>query len=122
MATVVTNAGRALVTNRLKGSGTEPNYLGWGTGTTTAAATDTALETTSAEARVAGVSSRETTTVANDTYQVTGTITSESSQTISEVALFDASTSGNCFIHGDFSGVPVANQESIAFTIKAVFA
>ena len=122
MATVVTNAGRALVTNRIKGSGTEPNYIGWGTGTTTAAATDTALETASAEARVAGVSSRETTTVANDTYQVTGTITSESSQTISEVALFDASTSGNCFIHGDFSGVPVANQESIAFTIKAVFA
>jgi hypothetical protein len=32
MATVFANAGKALLTNRLKGAGTEPNYVGMGTG------------------------------------------------------------------------------------------
>ena len=122
MATVLTTAGKGITTNRIKGSGTEPNYVAWGTDSTTAVVADTALGTESAEARVAGTSSRVTTTVANDTYQAVGTITSESSQTIAEVGLLDASAAGNLFIHGDFTGVPVGIGESIAFTIKAVFA
>ncbi len=45
MATVVTNAGRDIVTNRIKGLGTEPLNIGWGTGAGTAAVADTTLFT-----------------------------------------------------------------------------
>lgn len=58
MANVVTNAGKAIVTNRIKGSGTEPLHVAWGTGAGTAAATDTTLFTEASEARVAGTSTR----------------------------------------------------------------
>lgn len=119
MATVITNAGKDIVTNRIKGSGTEPNYVAWGTGAGTAAATDTTLSTEAAESRVSGTSSRVTTTTTNDTYQVVGTITSLSGQTITNAGLFDASTSGNLFLHGDFTGVALLTGESIQFTFKA---
>lgn len=122
MATVIANAGKAIVTNRLKGSGTEPNYAAWGTGAGTAAATDTTLFTEAAEARVAGTSTQQTTTTTSDTYQVVATITSASSQTITNFGLFDASTAGNLFLKGDFTGVALASSESIQFTAKGVFA
>jgi len=123
MATVFTNTARALLTSAMDGNTlTAPVYVGWGTGTTAAAATQTALVTPSAEARVSGTKSRITTTVTNDTYQVIATITSASSQTISEAALFDASTSGNMYVRGDFTGIALGNGDSIAFTIKAIVA
>lgn len=123
MATVFTNTGRALLTDALNNTQlTSPVYIGWGTGTTTAAATQTTLVTPSAEARTSGTKSRTTTTVTNDTYQVVGTITSSSSQTIAEAGLFDASTSGNMYVRGDFTGIALGNGDSIAFTIKVVIA
>lgn len=123
MATVFTNTGRAKITDALNGTSiTAPTYLGWGTGSTAAANADTGLQTASAEARVNGTKSRTTTTVTNDTYQVVGTITSSSSQTISEAALFDASTSGNCYVHGVFTGIPLGNGDSVAFTVQIVVA
>lgn len=118
MASVVTDAGRDIITNRIKGSGTEPSYVAWGTGAGTAAVTDTTLFTEAAESRVAGTSTRETTSVTNDTYQVTGTITSASSQTITNAGLFDAATTGNMALKGDFTGVALANGESINFTMQ----
>ena len=122
MATVITNAGLAIITNRIKGSGTEPSYAGWGTGAGTAAVADTTLFTEAAESRVAATTTQQTTTVTNDTYQAVATITSGSSQTITNAGLLDASTSGNLFLKGDFTGVALANGESIQFTFKAVFA
>lgn len=119
MATVITNAGKDIVTNRIKGSGTEPNYVAWGTAAGTAAATDTTLFTEAAETRVSGTSSRVTTTTTNDTYQVVGTLTSLSGQTITNAGLFDASVSGNLFLKGDFTGVALLTGESIQFTFKA---
>ena len=116
MATVVTNVGKGIIWNRMLGSGTEAKYVAWGTGSTTAAITQTALVAESAEARTNGTSSRITTTTTNDTYQVTGTITSASGQTIAESGLFDASTTGNMFTRGDFTGVALLTGESIAFT------
>lgn len=118
MATVVTNAGKAIITNRIKGSGTEPNYIAWGTGAGTAAATDTTLFTESSESRVAGTSTQQTTTTTNDTYQVVGTMTATGSRTITNAGLFDASTSGNLFMKGDFTGVALNTNDSIAFTMK----
>ena len=120
MATVVTNVGLAIITDRIKGAGgTEPNWIDWGTDATTAAVTDTALGTPGGEARVAGTSSQETTTVANDTYQVVGTMTEGGAgSTITEAGLFDANTAGNMFVSADFPGVTLATNESIQFTFK----
>lgn len=121
MATVFTNVGKAKLTDALNNTQlTSPTYIGWGTGSTAADAADTALQTASAEARTNGTKSRTTTTVTNDTYQVVGTVTSSSSQTISEAGLFDASTSGSMYVHGVFTGIALGNGDSIAFTVKIV--
>lgn len=119
MATVVTNAGKTIKMNRLKGTGTEPVYIGWGTGAGTAAIADTTLFTEAAEARVSGTSSIVTTTTTNDTYQLTGTITcSGAGKTITNAGNFDASTAGNLHVKGDFTGIALNVGDSIAFTIK----
>lgn len=125
MAVVVTNKGRDITTNRLKGSGTEPNFVGWGIGTTTAAVTQTALVTESAPtstSRSAGTSTQQTTTVTSDTYQVVGTVTAGSTLAITEAGLFDAATVGNMFIRGDFAAINVVSGDAIQFTFKAIYA
>lgn len=121
MATILANTGKAITTARLKGTGTEPLYLGWGTGAGTAAATDTTLFTEAAESRVSGTSSQVTTTTTNDTYQVVGTLTAAAGKTITNAGLFDASTSGNLFMKGDFTGVALSAGESIQFTAKVQY-
>lgn len=124
-ATVITNAGQAIVTNRMTGAGTEPKFVMWGTGAGTAAVTDTTLFTeTTDEARTTGTSSRVTTTVTNDTYQVVGTITvATSGKTITNVGLFDVVTasSGNLYFKSDFTGLALSVADSITFTIKVKF-
>ena len=97
MATVVkvTTKGREVISNRLKGgtpTQVEPLNVGWGVGATTAALTDVGPFKEASEARVAGTSSFVTTTSTNDTYQVVGTITSASGQTIAEAFLSDSTT------------------------------
>jgi len=122
MATnVFANAGKAIVTNRLRGSGTEPLYVAWGTGAGTSAQTDTTLFTESSEARVAGASSQVTVGTTNDTYQVVGTMVAGGARTITNAGLFDASTAGNMFMKGDFTGVVLATGESIQFTNQVQF-
>src|SRR5574340_913513 len=103
MATKVVNGGLAIITNKLKAAGTEPTYVGWGTGVGTTAVTDTTLFTEAAESRTNGTSTRVTTSVTNDTYQVVGSLTSLSNQTITNAGLFDAATVGNLFLKGDFT-------------------
>lgn len=124
MATLLVNGGRAIITNRIKGAGTEPLYVAWGTGAGTTAAADTTLftESTSPATRTTGTSTQQTTTTTNDTYQVVGTLTSGVAQTITNTGLFDAVSAGNLFIKSDFTGVVLAIGDSIQFTIKASFA
>lgn len=121
MATVFTNAGKAIITNRVIGSGTEPKWIGMGTGTTTAVAADTAVET-EVETRAVGTSSRVTTTVTNDTYRTVGTITATTTRAIANAGSFDALTVGNICVHGDFAVINLANGDSIQFTIDLKFA
>ena len=120
MATLLVNAGKAVVTNRIKGSGTEPAYVAWGTGAGTTAATDTTLFTETGS-RVLGTSTQQTTSVTNDTYQVIGTQTAGSALSITNAGLFDASTSGNLFVKGDFTTIGLASGDSIQFTFKTQF-
>ena len=76
----------------------EPKILGWGTGGVgtgspyAAAKTNVAAFSEAAETRVTGTSSTQATNLAGDTYQVVGTITSQSSQTITELFLSDSAT------------------------------
>jgi len=121
MATVITNKGKEIISDRIMGTGTEPKFVAWGTGAGTAAATDTTLFTESAEARTSGTSSKVTTTTTNDTYQVVGAIVATAGRTITNAGLFDASTTGNLFIKADFTGVVLATNDSITFTFKCQF-
>jgi hypothetical protein len=118
-ATIVVNTGKAIVTSRIKGLGSEPVWIAWGTGAGTTAAADTTLFTEASEARVSGTSSQVTTTTNNDTYRVVGTMTvAGSGKTITNVGLFDASSAGNLFFKSDFSGLPLNVGDAIAFTIN----
>lgn len=124
MATVLTTAGKGIVTNRIKNGdtgATEPKYVAWGTGAGTAAVGDTTLFTEASEPRVSGTSSLVTTSVTNDTYQVVGTLTASAGKTITNAGLFDASTSGNLFVKGDFTGLALNSGDAIQFTIKVQF-
>jgi hypothetical protein len=123
IATVVTNVGKAYAANKISNgnNAATANFIGWGTGAGTAAVADTTIFTEAAEARVSGTQSRVTTTVTNDTAQIVGTLTSASGQTITNVGLLDASTSGNLCIHSDFAGLPLLTGDSIQFTIKWQF-
>jgi len=128
MVDVLTDAGKAIITNRILGAGTEPKYIGWGTGGTGAAITDTtlnsevAIDFTGSGTRPAGTSSRVTTTKTNDTYQVVGTLTAGGAGgTINNAGLFDINTplgTGGLYIKSGFTGITLAAGDSIAFTFK----
>jgi hypothetical protein len=120
MATLLVNAGKAIVTNRIKGAGTEPLYVAYGTGAGTTAAADTTLFTETGT-RQTGTSTQQTTSVTNDTYQVVGTQTAGGTLAITNAGLFDASTSGNLFVKGDFSTINLSSGDSIQFTFKTQF-
>jgi hypothetical protein len=121
MATLLVNTGKAIITNYLNGgAATQPKYVAWGTGAGTTGATDTTLFT-EVLPRVSGTTSQVTTSTTNDTYQVVGTQTAGVTETITNAGLFDASTSGNLFIKGDFTGVPLSSGDSIQFTFKCQF-
>lgn len=125
LAVVLTNAGAAIITNRMIQAGTAPKNIGWGTGTNAAAVTDTALQTeaapTTSGGRTVGTESRTTITNTNDNYQVAGTVTAGGTLAITEAGLFDAVTAGNMLIRGVFSAVNVVLNDSIAFTFGLKF-
>lgn len=125
LATVFTNAGAAIVTNRIIQAGTAPKNIGWGIDTTAAAVTDTALGSeqapTTAGGRTVGTESRTTITNTNDNYQVTGTVTAVSSLAITEAGLFDAVSAGNMLTRGVFPAVNVVSSDSIAFAFGLKF-
>lgn len=121
-ATLLVNGGRAIITNLVSGlGGTVPKFVAWGTGAGTTGATDTTLFTESSEARTSGTVTQQTTTTTNDSYRVVGTITATGARTITNAGLFDASTSGNLFFKTDFTGIVLATNDSIQFTITTSF-
>jgi hypothetical protein len=93
-------------------------FIGWGTGTGGAVVGNTVLGTPSAEARVASTLSQPGPA---QTTRFVSTIVSASTQTISEIGVFDASTSGNMLIRGNFTGIGVELNDSIEFTVNAEF-
>lgn len=121
MASYILDNGLPIMANRIKGGGTEPKYIGWGTGTATAAKADTGLKTPAAESRVAGTSSVDNTLLQYNTaiYQVVGAIVcSGAAKAITEVALYDALTGGTGFFRSNFAAINVSPGDSIEFTLK----
>lgn len=116
MANVVTNVGLGLTTAAMVASTNK--YVAWGTGTTAAAVTDTALETESAEDRTSGTQSQQTTTTADDTYRVVGTITATDTRAITEAGVFSADDGGSLLGHAVFSAINLSASDSVAFTFN----
>lgn len=130
MATKVVDGGLDITTNRLRGSGTEPKYIGWGTSAGTTAVADTTLFgekdvdlSATSGTRTTGTSAQATTTTTNDTYRVTGTRTATGAGSVTNAGLWDNATmgSGNLFLKGDFTSIGLSSGDSISFTISAVY-
>jgi hypothetical protein len=124
--TILTNAGRALITAALA-AGTA-KYTGWGTGTTAEAATQTALVAEVNGAGSAGTNrgsggtqSQVTGSVTNDTYQVVQTLAATASVTVAEIGVFDAASSGNMLLRSTFTGIPLGNGDSLTLTNQLKF-
>jgi len=101
-------------------------YVAWGTGATGAAVDDDAMETAAAPTNATagtGTLAKATTNTADDTIQVTHTITAGGALAITEVGFFNQATLSGaiCAFHGTFSAINVSSLDSIAFTLKSVF-
>ena len=116
MATVLTDVGRAQMISKCN-TGLATPYVGWGTGAGTAAVGNTTLFTEVTAERAASTQSITTNNVANDRLRNICTLTSVSGATITNAGLFDASSSGNLWVKGDFTGVLLAAGDKIQFTI-----
>lgn len=117
MATsLVTNVGLGLITGYLAASASK--YVAWGTDGTEAAATDTALGSESAESRTSGTQTQQTSSTTNDTYRCVGEIVATDTRAIQEVGIFDAASSGNMFMHANFTTINLSLNDSIEFTIN----
>lgn len=120
---LVTNAGKAAVAGLIIATGFTDafDYIEVGTGTTAAAAGDTALETAitdSGLARVLATLSRVTTDVTNDTAQLTTTFSVTGTKAVTESGIFSASSSGTLLARQVFSAINVVNGDSLQITWK----
>lgn len=131
MASVVTDLGHGVTVAAMLG-GTEPKYIGWGTGAGTATSADTTLFsekdtdlTTGTGTRTTGTSSQVTTTYTGDTYQVVGTRAATGSGTVTNAGLFTNATiaSGTMFVKSDSASwstgsIALLSGDTISFTFK----
>ena len=113
-ATVLTQVGEEWIVDKLDEIvQTTGDYIGWGTGTGTAAKADTALFIEAVETRVTATRTQPLA----DKIRWVGTLTSASAQTITNAGNFTASTAGTLIVHGDFTGISLATGDKIEFTI-----
>lgn len=100
-------------------------YIALGSSSTAVAGSDTALTSEIASgglSRAAGTVSRVTTTLANDTYQVTKTFTASATLTIEELGIFNASSSGTLLSHALTGTKQVTSLDTLVVTYKLQFA
>ena len=123
ISNLMTNAGFASVASRINGAGGEAahTYIAVGTGTTAAAAGDTALQTestTNGLARANSTASRVTTTQTNDTAQLVNTFSVTGTVAVTESGVLNASSAGTLLCHQVFSAINVVNGDSLQITWK----
>lgn len=118
---VWTNAGQAWAVDVMdpatRSGVADMKHIGWGSGTTAAAVAQTALVSENAEARTSGTVSQP----ASHQYQVSGTITATGSRVVEEVALFDASTSGNMGVRATHGQLNLESGDEVTYTIIVAF-
>lgn len=115
------DAGKAIITNLVSGAGgTVPKYHAMGTGAGPANAAAAALSA-EVETRATGTVTRITTSVSNDTLQSTGVQTATQTRAITEVGLFDASSSGNCLIMSSIAVINLGVGDSLQTVYRLTF-
>jgi hypothetical protein len=97
----------------LDGGTVGTQYIGWGTGAGTAGKSDTSLFTEASEARQSATRSQP----AVDKIRYVATMTADGAKTITNAGVLTALTDGILVIHGDFSGIPLQQNDQIQFTI-----
>ena len=120
---LITSAGKAGAAATINGSGFTAHftYIAVGTGTTAANAADTTLETETAASglsRAAGTASRITTTVTDDTAQLTKTFTVTGTVAVTEAGMLNAGAAGVLLARQVFSAINVVNGDSLTITWK----
>ena len=121
---IMTNVGIAQSALLLgDGSATAFTYLALGSSATTPAAADTALGaeySTGGLSRAVATFSRITTTVTNDTAKWYHEFTASATNTIREIGIFNASSSGVLLCHGLTGDVIVQNGDPVQVTYTVV--
>lgn len=122
-ANLVVNTGHKKYADQVGGTTTAPvTAIAIGTGTTAAAATDTALQTeitTNGGARGAATVSNTTTSTTGDTEQWQKTFTFTGSFAVTEEGLFDNNASGGIMLaHQVFAAVNVVSSDTLQVTHK----
>jgi len=118
---VVTNVGLNDTAEMIGGTATvDPfKYIAIGTGTTAAAASDTALEaeiTTGGGERVS-----VTPSVSNGVLTLSNTFTFTAPFAITEAGVLNAASGGDLYGHSVFNAVNVANGDSLQITINVTY-
>lgn len=118
---LVTTRGKRVIAEQINGVSTAPvTAIAIGTGTTSAAAGDTALQTeitTNGGQRGAATTSNQTTTTTGDTARWVKTFSFTGSFAVTEEGLFDNNTSGgNMLARQVFSAVNVVSGDSLQIT------
>ncbi len=108
------------------GSKTAFTYLATGTGTGSESAGDTTLGTEISDsglARASATVTQQTTSQSNDTLQLVKAFTVTGTKTISEVGVFNASSSGTMAFRDKLSSTKsVVSGDTYTLTAKIVFA
>ena len=120
---LVTTRGKQVIIDLLNGESTsEVTAIAMGTGTTSPAASDTALQTeltSGGLTRASATKTTETTTTTGDTAQWAHTFNVTSTFAVTEEGLFDtASSGGNMLARQTFSAINVVSGDTLAITHK----
>ena len=105
------------------GSQTAYTFLGYGSGTTSFINTQTGLITEHADQRSSATVTRTITTYTNDTLQLAHTFTIDTTETIAECGVFNASSSGTMLARTKLATARnVVSGDTWTCTYKIVFA
>jgi hypothetical protein len=124
----ITNAGLAVVSGLVRDTGSETafTYLELGTGTTAFSATQTALVTPitdSGLARASATASQETTTVTDDTSQLTHQWTASGSKTVAEAGIFNGASGGTMLARTKLTTArALTSGDTYTYTYQIIYA
>ncbi len=122
---LITSAGKAQIALLIGDAAAVPfTYMAVGTSSTATNVSQTALGaeiTDTGLSRAAGTVSRVTTSVTNDTYQITHTWTASGSKTLEEVGLFNANSSGTMLGRALTTTKTIVNGETFTATYSVQF-